>query len=213
MTQEQKDAWAAYYKQQEQHYAQYMAMLQSGLPQQPTQPTPAPVIAGDAQLQAILAQMSQQPASQGNVYGLNPQDTSYQQLMMLAQLQQQQQQPQQQHQQAAPPPPPPVGEQSPPNHDQSSFKLPQRQLVDYSDWDTRDDSDQQGGRERDRERGREREGKGGKQGKNRKGNAPGGATLPPHRPVNRALIGTKPCSFWQQGKCARGDKCTFRHDT
>ncbi|EFQ29025.1 hypothetical protein CGRA01v4_11382 [Colletotrichum graminicola] len=214
MTQEQKDAWAAYYKQQEQHYAQYMAMLQGGLPQQPTQPTPALALAGDAQLQAILAQMSQQPASQGNVYGLNPQDTSYQQLMMLAQLQQQQQQqPQQQHQQAAPPPPPPVGSQSPPNHDQSSFKLPQRQLVDYSDWDTRDDSDQQGGRERDRERGREREGKGGKQGKNRKGNAPGGATLPPHRPVNRALIGTKPCSFWQQGKCARGDKCTFRHDT
>ena len=37
-------------------------------------------------------------------------------------------------------------------------------------------------------------------------------TLPPHRPVNQALIGTKPCTFWRQGKCARGDKCTFRHD-
>ncbi|PHH64327.1 hypothetical protein CDD81_4684 [Ophiocordyceps australis] len=37
-------------------------------------------------------------------------------------------------------------------------------------------------------------------------------TLPPHKPVNKALIGTKPCTFWQQGKCARGDKCTFRHD-
>lgn len=38
------------------------------------------------------------------------------------------------------------------------------------------------------------------------------ATLPPHKPVNKALIGTKPCTFWQQGKCARGDQCTFRHD-
>ncbi|KAI9163038.1 hypothetical protein HJFPF1_04636 [Paramyrothecium foliicola] len=38
------------------------------------------------------------------------------------------------------------------------------------------------------------------------------ATLPPHKPANKALIGTKPCTFWQQGKCARGDKCTFRHD-
>ncbi|GKT91034.1 C-x8-C-x5-C-x3-H type zinc finger protein [Colletotrichum tofieldiae] len=206
-----------------------MAMLQGGQPQQPAhvqpvqpvQAAPAPSLAGDTQLQAILAQMGQQPTSQANVYGLNPQDTSYQQLMMLAQLQQQQQQPQQQQQQAAPPPPPPppppAGSQSPPNHDQTSFKPPhlQRQLVDYSDRDTRDELEQQGGRERDRERGRdrEREGKGGKQGKNRKGNAPGGATLAPHRPVNRALIGTKPCSFWQQGKCARGDKCTFRHDT
>ncbi|UNI21201.1 hypothetical protein JDV02_007211 [Purpureocillium takamizusanense] len=36
-------------------------------------------------------------------------------------------------------------------------------------------------------------------------------SLPPHKPANKALIGTKPCTFWQQGKCARGDKCTFRH--
>ncbi|KAI1332535.1 hypothetical protein F5Y16DRAFT_118604 [Xylariaceae sp. FL0255] len=30
--------------------------------------------------------------------------------------------------------------------------------------------------------------------------------------INRALIGTKPCSFWAKGQCAKGDKCTFRHD-
>ncbi|KAK1445309.1 hypothetical protein CCUS01_12635 [Colletotrichum cuscutae] len=211
-TQEQQ--WAAYYQQQQQ-YAQYMAMLQGGQPQQSAQAAPAPAPAAqptqDSQLQAMLAQMAQQqPAAQGNAYGLNPSDTGYQQLMMLAQLQQQ---PQQQQQA----PPPPVAPQSPPEHDANSYKPPphlQRQLVDYSDRDTRDDFEHHGGRERDRERGRDRdrEGKSGKQGKNRKGNAPGGATLAPHRPVNRALIGTKPCSFWQQGKCARGEKCTFRHD-
>ncbi len=38
-------------------------------------------------------------------------------------------------------------------------------------------------------------------------------TIPTHlRGINRALIGTKPCVFWASGKCAKGDKCTFRHD-
>ncbi|CAK7567102.1 MAG: hypothetical protein SEPTF4163_005064 [Sporothrix epigloea] len=32
------------------------------------------------------------------------------------------------------------------------------------------------------------------------------------RGINRALIGTKACVFWASGKCAKGDKCTFRHD-
>jgi hypothetical protein len=39
------------------------------------------------------------------------------------------------------------------------------------------------------------------------------ASIPSHlRGINRALIGTKPCVFWANGKCAKGDKCTFRHD-
>ncbi|KAI0854750.1 hypothetical protein F4860DRAFT_85444 [Xylaria cubensis] len=33
-----------------------------------------------------------------------------------------------------------------------------------------------------------------------------------HKGINRALIGTKPCSFWAKGQCAKGDSCTFRHD-
>ncbi|KAK9413796.1 hypothetical protein SUNI508_11614 [Seiridium unicorne] len=33
-----------------------------------------------------------------------------------------------------------------------------------------------------------------------------------HKGINRSLIGTKPCTFWAQGKCAKGDQCTFRHD-
>nr|XP_036589518.1 c-x8-c-x5-c-x3-h type zinc finger protein [Colletotrichum truncatum]KAF6801523.1 c-x8-c-x5-c-x3-h type zinc finger protein [Colletotrichum truncatum] len=209
-----QEAWAAYYQQQQQ-YAQYMALMQSmqgTQAPQPAQPAPAPTAQGtqlgDAQLQAILAQMGQQqqPAlavPQGGAFGLNTQDAGYQQLMMLAQMQQQHQQPQQ-HQQSPPVEQPPIE-----NASENTYNKPPpgRKLIDYSDRDTREDLDQSRGRDRDRER----EGRG-KQGKNRKGNAPGGATLAPHRPVNRALIGTKPCSFWQQGKCARGDKCTFRHD-
>lgn len=33
-----------------------------------------------------------------------------------------------------------------------------------------------------------------------------------HKGINRSLIGTKPCTFWAKGQCAKGDKCTFRHD-
>lgn len=72
------------------------------------------------------------------------------------------------------------------------------------DWDRSD--------HRDRDRGYDRDddyhGRGHKdKGKNKK---PGPSTI--HKPPNASLIGTKPCTFWQQGKCARGDKCTFRHD-
>ncbi|TDZ44875.1 hypothetical protein CTRI78_v009290 [Colletotrichum trifolii] len=215
--QDNQDAWAAYYQQQQ--YAQYVALvqqMQGGQAPQPAQPAPAPIppaptpSVDNAQLQALLAQMASQQqagpgAPQGGGFGLNPQDAGYQQLLMLAQMQQQQQQHQQPQQQA------PVPE-SPTEHKTENKPNYGRKLIDYSDRDSRDDFEQpHRGRDRDRERDRDG-GRGGKQGKNRKGNAPGGATLPPHRPVNRALIGTKPCSFWQQGKCARGDKCTFRHD-
>ncbi|KAI1097912.1 hypothetical protein F4804DRAFT_146283 [Jackrogersella minutella] len=33
-----------------------------------------------------------------------------------------------------------------------------------------------------------------------------------HKGINRALIGTKPCTFWAKGQCTKGEKCTFRHD-
>jgi len=37
--------------------------------------------------------------------------------------------------------------------------------------------------------------------------------VPEHlRGINQRLVGTKPCSFYAQGRCAKGDKCTFRHD-
>ncbi|KAM0555123.1 hypothetical protein ACHAPJ_006474 [Fusarium lateritium] len=192
--------WAAYYAQQ-QAYAPYMALLQqmTGGQQQaqpqanaaPSQPQPQPQIL-DNQLQSILAainQPSQAPAQASSSNAapyLNPNDPSYQQYMMLSQLSQGQQGP--------PPPPPPAAER---------------------DWDReRDhsrDRDQDRGWDRDRVHDRDdhhgnRGDRDGKHGRFKKG------TLPPHKPANKALIGTKPCTFWQQGKCARGDKCTFRHD-
>lgn len=41
----------------------------------------------------------------------------------------------------------------------------------------------------------------------------GNDDVPEHlRGINRNLIGTKQCTFWARGQCAKGDKCTFRHD-
>lgn len=85
--------------------------------------------------------------------------------------------------QQAPPPPPPAADR---------------------EWDR----DRGHGHHRDRDRDRDRNDH---QGNQREGKRKRG-TLPPHKPANKALIGTKPCSFWQQGKCARDKQCTFRHD-
>ncbi|RGP64848.1 transcription factor [Fusarium longipes] len=192
--------WTAYYAQQQQ-YAPYMALLQQmNGGQQPAQPQTSaapsqqqPQIP-ENQLQSILAainQPSQGPTQQASASGaapyFNPNDPSYQQYMMLSQMAQGQQ---------VPPPPLPAAER---------------------DWEReRDhgrDRDQDRGWDRDRTYDRDRDdhhgGRGdrdGKDGRKKRG------TLPPHKPANKALIGTKPCTFWQQGKCARGDKCTFRHD-
>ncbi|KAF5569772.1 hypothetical protein FPHYL_1761 [Fusarium phyllophilum] len=191
--------WAAYYAQQ-QAYAPYMALLQQIQPQPQTTTAlvqQQPQIP-DTQLQSILAAINQPSQASGQVSTatatpnaasyLNPNDPSYQQYMMLTQMAQGQQVP--------PPPPPPAAER---------------------EWD-RDraynrDRDQDRGWDRERTYERDRDdhhgGRGDRDGKDGRKKKP---TLPPHKPANKALIGTKPCTFWQQGKCARGDKCTFRHD-
>ncbi|KAJ1326297.1 Zinc finger domain-containing protein [Microdochium nivale] len=46
----------------------------------------------------------------------------------------------------------------------------------------------------------------------RGGAAGAGGGVRDQKGINRALIGTKPCSFWAKGQCAKGDQCTFRHD-
>ncbi|KAF4455718.1 hypothetical protein F53441_2013 [Fusarium austroafricanum] len=195
--------WAAYYAQQ-QAYAPYMALLQQmtggqqpAQPQATAAPSQQPPQIPDNQLQSILAAINQpsQAAGQASTSSsnaapyLNPNDPSYQQYMMLSQMTQGQHAP-------PPPPPPPAAER---------------------EWD-RDraygrDRDQDRGWDRDRGNERDRDehhaGRNDRDGKDARRKK---ATLPPHKPANKALIGTKPCTFWQQGKCARGDKCTFRHD-
>ncbi|KAK4121427.1 hypothetical protein N657DRAFT_683051 [Parathielavia appendiculata] len=84
-----------------------------------------------------------------------------------------------------------------------------------------------GGRDRDRDRDRDRgdgrdhhRGGGGggfNKGGGRSGNGGGGGknndNVPEHlRGIKSSLIGTKPCAFYAKGQCAKGDKCTFRHD-
>ncbi|KAF4963753.1 hypothetical protein FSARC_8236 [Fusarium sarcochroum] len=188
--------WAAYYSQQ-QAYAPYMALLQqmTGGQQQaqpqanatPSQQQQQQPHIPDNQLQSILAainQPSQAPAqaSSSNAAPYLNPNDPSYQQYMMLSQMTQGQQ--------APPPPPPAAER---------------------DWDReRDhsrDRDQDRGWDRDRDDHHGNRGdRDGKHGRFKKG------TLPPHKPANKALIGTKPCTFWQQGKCARGDKCTFRHD-
>lgn len=177
--------WAAYYAQQP-DMAPYMSIIQ----QMGTTPAAAPdqqSQMNDSQLQSILSAINQGP--QGG---------------------------------APPPPPPPphagnfgnindpmqlLGQMAQSQaHAQSSDRDRDR------DWDDRNrerdfDREAQRHRDRDGDWGRDRYDR-----QNRDDFKKKKPTLPPHKPVNKALIGTKPCTFWQQGKCARGDQCTFRHD-
>ncbi|KAL2758287.1 hypothetical protein ACRALDRAFT_2025891 [Sodiomyces alcalophilus JCM 7366] len=192
-----QDAWTAYYQQlhlqqqqqqqQQDQYAQYMALLQQtqgGHAQQPT-------------TQAAASLLGAQSGQLGDA----------QLQALLSQINQ----PQQSQVAAA-------GQNSSSGGDRATsyygreWSDKQDNGYDYGSERDRDGDywDRRDSRERDEWRDKHAGGAGAKGG--RKGNAPGGPTLPPHRPANKALIGTKPCVFWQQGKCARGDKCTFRHD-
>lgn len=187
--------WAAYLAQQQQQnqsadaYAPYMAILQqlNGGQNQNTATTTsqAPQIPDD-QLQSILAAMNQpqQPAQAQapNPGAYHPNDPSYQQLLMLTQMAQGQQ--------------PPAA---------SASEQDRGRDRDRGDWD-RHDRERRYERHEDYERG-DHHARAHRDSKKKK---PGPSTI--HKPPNAALIGTKPCTFWQQGKCARGDKCTFRHD-
>jgi hypothetical protein len=188
--------WSAYLAQQSQNnpaYAPYLAILQQmnggqtqGAHSQHTQvPGQSPQIP-DNQIQSILAAMgqAQQPGQTQppNASLYHPNDPSYQQLLMLTQMAQGQQ-----------PSASAAGE-----HDRGRER-------DWDDWDLHD-RDRRHDRHDDHGRG-ESHVRGHRDNKKKK---PGPSTI--HKPPNAALIGTKPCTFWQQGKCARGDKCTFRHD-
>ncbi|KAK4199331.1 hypothetical protein QBC40DRAFT_82619 [Triangularia verruculosa] len=86
------------------------------------------------------------------------------------------------------------------------------------------------GRDRDRDWDNGRDGGGGRRNKKHKKHGGGGGgggghhdrdrdnsnnkdDVPDHlRNINTRLIGTKQCAFYAKGTCAKGDKCTFRHD-
>ena len=203
--------WLAYYaqiqqqqqqQQQQQPLDPYMAILQQinggqgQTNQQQQQPGPAASQgsqAPDNQLQSILAAMGQgqQLQSQAQAQtaaGYHPNDPSYQQLMMLTQMAQGQA--------------PQAAQGGDQDHewdrdgqwDRQHDRNNQDRYDNHDDYRNRDHYDR-GHKDRDRDKKKQK---------------PGPSTI--HKPPNAALIGTKPCTFWQQGKCARGDKCTFRHD-
>jgi hypothetical protein len=83
------------------------------------------------------------------------------------------------------------------SYGQSSYGQSQQDRDGYGGSDNRD-------RERDRDRHNNNRGGSGK-GKY--------SDVPDHlRGINRSLIGTKLCTFYAKGQCAKGDKCTFRHE-
>ncbi|KAK4168108.1 hypothetical protein QBC43DRAFT_285414 [Cladorrhinum sp. PSN259] len=109
-------------------------------------------------------------------------------------------------------------------YDDSTYEKPQ-QNNNYHDRDDNVNGYPGGSSRRDRDRDYHAGGGGGhkKHGKKNKGAHGGGASannggdndndVPEHlRGINRSLIGTKQCAFWAKGTCAKGDKCTFRHD-
>ena len=76
------------------------------------------------------------------------------------------------------------------------------------DRDNRDNRDRDRGQGQDYHHSKSK----GRGGNNASGGG-GNSNVPEHlRGINRSLIGTKQCSFWAKGQCAKGDKCTFRHD-
>ncbi|KAK1780812.1 hypothetical protein QBC45DRAFT_407583 [Copromyces sp. CBS 386.78] len=98
---------------------------------------------------------------------------------------------------------------------------------DRDSWDNQQQH-HGGGRDNFRDRQDSRDGRDGRDGRDsqqhHRGDKPhwknkknrgdrNGDEVPDHlKGINRSLIGTKQCIFWAQGKCAKGDKCTFRHD-
>jgi len=185
------------------YYAQHFAVLLQGGQAQVPQPPPPPPLAGapavNDNIQAVLAALGHgQPQTSVPLNAssyLHPNDPSYQQAMLLAQMSGQQQEPPRNDYDYDYAPPSNEAYSHEYSHDRERDKDQER------DHDRDRDRDRDYGRdkERDRDRGRGRKTK-------------GSGTLPPHRPVNKSLIGTKPCVFFKQGNCARGSECTFRHD-
>lgn len=172
-----------------------------------------PAAANNASLQTILAAVARsqpsgpQPAPLQASAPLPPQNNEY--LRSLMQLTNQ-------GQSNAGPAPPSYHDQSGGRQHQASYNnnpyassgggvggsdRPSHQERDGGSYD---------GRERERDGDRRDRGFGHKFAKPPKGFQ---SDVPEHlRGINRNLIGTKQCTFFARGQCAKGDKCTFRHD-
>ncbi|KAK0651442.1 hypothetical protein B0T16DRAFT_453906 [Cercophora newfieldiana] len=86
------------------------------------------------------------------------------------------------------------------NRDRERERERERERDRDRDWD----------RDRDRDRDRHNNNNNNNRGGSGKGKY---SDVPDHlRGINRSLIGTKQCTFYAKGTCAKGDKCTFRHD-
>jgi hypothetical protein len=190
-----------------------LASLTGGFP--PPQPQPVAPAAQD-QVQALLAALNPSskpeippaPPAFPNVQQQDPSQQAY--MLQLAQWfasQQQQQQPASNQAQAG------TGGGDTQSYT-SGFTDPARNQQysgssqapsnDYNQRDSQDYGGRSGGGNRSRDRG-------GRRGQTSYNNNQ--ADVPDHlRGINRSLIGTKQCAFWAKGQCAKGDKCTFRHD-
>ncbi|KAH7025788.1 uncharacterized protein B0I36DRAFT_329134 [Microdochium trichocladiopsis] len=92
----------------------------------------------------------------------------------------------------------------------SGSNHPSRQHEQYRDHENDRNPRHHDNFSRDRDRASRHHGGKDRGGGSGSGGDRGGAAA--HKGINRALIGTKPCSFWAKGLCAKGDQCTFRHD-
>ncbi|KAL2258995.1 hypothetical protein VTK26DRAFT_7487 [Humicola hyalothermophila] len=190
----------------------HLASILAALGNQQQQQSAAAVDPNSAQIQALVAALA---SNQNSTAGAPAQDPSQQYILEVMKWAQQQQQQPQQTQGGQPAYP---YAQQPAGYDggYAGYTHPDRDPYAYGGNQERErerDRDRDRdvyGRDRDRDRDRDYH-RGGKGGRNGSGN--GGGNVPDHlRGINRSLIGTKQCSFWAKGQCAKGDKCTFRHD-
>ncbi|KAM7189054.1 hypothetical protein V8F33_010279 [Rhypophila sp. PSN 637] len=166
--------------------------------QQAQQPQSGAAAPDAAQLQALMAALGQPQASQPAIPGV-PNEDVLRSVMQWAQ----------QGQTVANNPPaaaynagyPYAGQPGPHVHPDRDRELRER------------DRDRERERERDRDRDQHHSNNRGKNKNRDRDRDRDGDDCPEHlRGINRNLIGTKQCSFWARGQCAKGDKCTFRHD-
>ena len=229
-TQDYTAAWAEYYAQNPQVYAQHYAQqlqqhMQTQQQTQPLQQAMAPVATqGPDQLSSIL-QMLGQPEQQagqpqaapqfGQLQAADPASQAAQIQAIMAQLQQGNQ----------PQAPARQGE-DPSALAALAGAMTAMQRVHSSEGYgslNYDDSGSAGGpypQQHDDQDSGARVGHDSQRGRGNRHNA-GGARRDRDRPtdepdhlrgINRSRIGTKQCSYWVKGKCTKGDKCTYRHE-